>query len=149
MQNRRRCCSSSFFFQLSLLMILPKGLCLCSLWTTLWMIISLHHYYSSAHHGTSTQTQTERLDSSVLHYGFIISTVSCLEMCSKYRTSSITLGSCDVKQFIYRRFYWWLKNGVLVIAFQFQICKWVSNMQMVFHLWFLAGRGLQGFDLRV
>lgn len=103
-------------------MYVPKGLCLCSLWTTLWMIILLHDYYSSAHHGTSTQTQTERLDSSVLHYGFIISTVSCLEMCSKHRSSSITVKSWDVKQFIYQRFYWWLKNGVcwwLLFSFKY------------------------------
>lgn len=136
------------FFKLSQLTTLPKGLCLCSLWTTLWMFVPLHHYYSSAHHGTSSQTQTERLDFLVLHYGFIISTVSCLEMCSKHKTSSITLESCDVKQFIYRRFYWWLKNGVcwwLLFSFkyvnEFQICK--------FRLWFLAERGSQGFDLRV
>ena len=133
MQNCRSCCSSSFFFQLSLLVILPKGLCLCRRWTTLRTIIPLYHYYSWAHHGISTQTQTECPDSSVLHYGFIISPVSCLEVCSKHRTSSITLESCDVKQFIYWWFYWWLKNGVcwwLLFSFKYvndsQICKWFS-----------------------
>lgn len=135
-RNSRKYCFSLFlclFFLSPLLMYVPKGLCLCSLWTTLWMIILLRDYYSSAHHGTSTQTQTERLDSSVLHYGFIISTVSCLEMCSKHRSSSITVKSWDVKQFIYQRFYWWLKNGVcwwLLFSFKyvngFQICKWFS-----------------------
>lgn len=36
---------------------------------------------------------------------------------------------------------------VQMIASPFGICKWGWNMQMLFHLWFLAGRGPQGFDV--